>query len=112
VTHATRTAAPAQDKRQQLADLLDIQRLIQQLKSVQKAPEALRRFVKQRDYGSAVLLYSNMQPLLQAHGHVGFLRPISDEAHEIMQVQPRLLSTPWPAAAANQGASTACAGHT
>lgn len=42
--------------------------------------------VDSKDFGSAVLVYSNMQPMLQAHGHIGFLRPMSREAHEIMKV--------------------------
>lgn len=48
-------------------------------------PASLRALVAEKDYGSAVLLYSNAQPLLQAHGHIGLLRPISQEAHNIMQ---------------------------
>lgn len=65
---------------------MDVQKLIQQLQVVREVPAALRMLVDNKDFGSAVLLYSNMQPLLQAHGHIGFLRPMSREAHDIMKV--------------------------
>jgi hypothetical protein len=65
---------------------MDVQKLIQQLQVLRDVPTALRMYVDKKDFGSAVLLYSNLQPLLQAHGHIGFLRPMSRDAHEIMKV--------------------------
>lgn len=80
------TTLSLQEKRAHLANLMDLQKLIQQLQVVREVPAALRMLVASRDFGSAVLLYSNMQPLLQAHGHIGFLRPMAREAHDIMKV--------------------------
>lgn len=81
----TKLGDATQDKRTELAELAELQSLLRQLRTVRQMPAALRELVAEKDYGSAVLLYSNAQALLQVHGHIGLLRPISREAHDIMQ---------------------------
>lgn len=84
-----------QDQRAGLAELAELQTLLHQLWAARKIPTTLRDLVAEKDYGSAVLLYSNAQVLLQAHGHIGLLRPISREAREIMQARYVKIASFW-----------------
>ena len=62
--------------------------LLRQLRALRKLPAELREAVAQRDYGSAVLLYSKAQGVFKSHGHVGLLRSVCSEAADIMQARP------------------------
>ena len=73
--------------RNELADLTRLESLLLQLKTLRRVPAELRQFMAKRDFGSAVLLYSKAQRLLQSHGHHGLLRGVAAESEEIMQVR-------------------------
>ena len=75
-----------QKHRQSLADLTRLELLLRQLKALRRVPLELKQFVAKRDSGSAVLLYSKAQRVLQTHGHCGLLRPVASECEAIMQV--------------------------
>jgi hypothetical protein len=68
----------AQDHRTELFKLSELQELLEQLLIVRQLPEELRDLMARGDVGSAVLLCSKAQPLLQSHGHYALLRPVFD----------------------------------
>lgn len=81
-----------QVNRNELADLTRLEGLLLQLKALRRVPAELRQFVARRDFGSAVLLFSKAQRLLQSHGHHGLLRGVAAESAEIMEVRAGLVA--------------------